>query len=174
MAVKSSTGSAVVLTPLTDADLPQLFEWINDRELVELSNAFQPVTEAAHRQWFEKLQRRPDVVIFGIRTPVSDQLIGSCQLHSIQWIHSNAELQIRIGDRSAWGKGYGTEATRRLVHYGFRDLNLHRIYLNVFATNTRALKTYENVGFVAEARHREAAWVGGRHVDLIQMALLRS
>lgn len=159
------------MTPLTDADLPALFEWINDRALVQLSSAYKPVTADEHRAWFAAIQGRNDTVIFAIR--VAGRLIGSCQLHGIDWVHRHAELQIRIGDRAAWGKGYGTDATCGLVDYGFRTLNLHRIYLRVFATNAAALRTYEKAGFVREATLRDGACLDGVFVDVVQMAVVR-
>ena len=128
----------VALTPLTLADLPILFEWINDRELVLFNAPYKPVSETQHRAWFEDIQQRDDVVIFGIRLLETDKLIGSCQLHNISYVHRSAELQIRLGDAAERGRGYGTEAVRLLLKFGFQDLNLQRIYLHVFSTNAAA------------------------------------
>jgi RimJ/RimL family protein N-acetyltransferase len=167
-------GERIMLSPLRDEDSETLFRWINDRELVVLSAPFAPVSELEHRRWFDAMRARDDVVIFGIRTLDGDELVGSCQLHGIDRRHRSGELQIRIGERAAWGRGYGTEAVRLLVAYGFTELGLHRIRLQVFATNTRALRAYESAGFRREGVERDGAFVEGSFVDVVRMAVLRT
>lgn len=166
-------GALVELTALTDADSETMLRWINDRDLVLLSAAYRPVDETNHREWFDAIRKRSDVVIFGIRELATGRLIGSCQLLAINLMHRKAELQIRIGEMDAQDRGYGKEAVRLLVDFAFRDLNLHRVELTVFDGNDRALKTYLAAGFVREGVLRQAAYIDGRYVDLIVMGLVR-
>ena len=98
------------------------------------------------------------------------KLIGTCQLHSISAVHRHAELQIRIGDVKQRGHGYGTDAVQLLLKFGFDDLNLHRIFLHVFADNKAAVRTYEKCGFKREGILRHAAHIDGRYVDDVLMA----
>lgn len=162
------------MAPLREEDAEILFRWINERELVLLSSRFDPPTEEEHRSWFSSIRARDDVEIWGIRLVEDDRLIGSCQLHSIDRHHRNAELQVRIGERVAWGRGYGTEAVRLLVSHAFDDLDLHRVSLHVFTHNERAIRAYERAGFQREGRLREAAFIDGRYLDVFVMAALRS
>lgn len=164
--------SRVVLAPLTKADGPVLFKWINDRELVLFNAGYQPVHEPSHREWLAGLARRRDLVAFAIRVKRTGRLIGVCQLTAINPVRRSADLQIRIGEASARGRGYGSEAVRLLVDFGFRDLNLHRIALQVFATNSRAIRTYERAGFRHEGTLRDAAFVDGEFVAVKVMAVL--
>ncbi|UVT16833.1 MAG: GNAT family N-acetyltransferase [Nitrospira sp.] len=150
-----------------------MFKWINHREEVLLNAPYKPVSETQHQTWFESIQQRSDLVVFGIRVRKNDKLIGSCQLHGIHPIHRTAELQIRVGDASARNSGNGTEAIHLLLNFAFKDLNLHRVHLHVFATNTMAIRAYEKVGFVREGMLRKAAHVDGTYVDIVLMALLR-
>jgi len=166
-------GMLITLGPLTDADSPSLWQWINDRDLVLCNAPYRPVHETAHREWFARTLKRQDLVIFGIRTKHENRLIGVCQLHSIHPVHRSAELQIRIGDGAWRGKGCGREAVTLLLATGFRDLNLRRIYLHVLASNTRAVRLYEHVGFVREGVLREAAHINGDFEDLLVMAILK-
>lgn len=166
-------GRRVALTPLMVRDVPILFRWINERDQVRFNGPYRPVTEREHAAWFEEIQKqRRDTVIFGIRLLSSGRLIGSCQLHSISPVHRSAELQIRIGEAKERGRGYGTEAVRLLLDFGFRDLNLHRIHLHVWATNEVALKMYERLGFVREGVLRRAAYIDGDYLDVVVMGIL--
>ncbi len=68
----------------------------------------------------------------------------------------NIEFFNRVFDEAEWGvaltakmqnKGYGTEALKRSVEYGFNELGLKRIYLIVYVNNPRAKHVYEKCGF---------------------------
>ena len=166
------SGSQVTLAPLTQADVPLLFTWINDREQVLHNAPYKPVSERQHQDWFDGLSRRTDLAMFGIRLRDGNRLIGSCQLHNISSVHRSAELQIRLGDVAVRGKGHGTEAVQLLLNHAFRDLNLHRVYLHVFAGNEAALRVYEKVGFVKEGVLRRAAHIDGQYVDVVVMGIL--
>ena len=83
-------------------------------------------------------------------------------------------MGIVIGDKAQWGKGYGTDTMRTLVGWGFGELNLHRIALQVYDDNARAVHCYEKVGFKTEGRLRESNFHNGRYRDTLIMALLRA
>jgi RimJ/RimL family protein N-acetyltransferase len=132
----------VSLEPLRDEDSDALFAWINDRELVELSAVFRPVSRAEHDTWFAAVRARDDVAIYAIRE--DGALVGTCQLILEG---PEAELRIRIGVRTAQGRGIGSWAVAELVRRGFEELGLQRIWLQVFAVNARAIRAYEKAGF---------------------------
>lgn len=164
----------IALVPVERDDLPLLFNWINDRDLVVLSAPYRPIDGPRHEAWFESMLKRDDVHLFGIRHLDSGRLIGSCQLLGVHPIHRHAELQVRIGEAAARGHGYGTQALELLVRFGFVDLHLHRISLHVFADNAVAIRTYEKVGFRREGVLRDAAYVDGRYVDVVIMGILKT
>jgi RimJ/RimL family protein N-acetyltransferase len=83
-------------------------------------------------------------------------------------------LGIFIGDKRYWNKGYGTEVMRLLLRHGFSTLNLNRVFLRVFETNPRAIRSYEKAGFVFEGRMRQAEFIDGKYCDVILMSVLRS
>jgi RimJ/RimL family protein N-acetyltransferase len=164
----------IKLAPLTMADAPQLYEWINERDQVLFNAPYKPVSEPQHAEWLTSITTRRDAVIFGIRTKDHDALVGSCQLHSINTVHRSAELQIRIGETAARGKGYGKNAVKLLLRFAFSDLNLHRVFVHVFADNAPAIRLYESTGFKKEGVLREAAFIDGKYVDVLVMGVLET
>lgn len=163
----------VILTPLIEEDLPVLYDWINQREQVLFNAPYKPVHFSQHRNWFESVTQRNDMVIFGIRLVENNRLVGTCQLHSIHPVHRSAELQIRLGLVEAHGHGYGTEAICLLLDFAFRDINLHRVFLHVFASNAAAIRIYEKAGFKREGLLRDAAYINSEYCDIIVMGILR-
>jgi RimJ/RimL family protein N-acetyltransferase len=166
-------GEVAYLSPLVDDDAKTLFAWINDRELLLSSAPYRPTHEADHIEWFRTIRSRPDTVIFAIRRVADDALVGSCQLHSISPVHRSAELQIRIGRKDAQGRGIGTDACALLLRHAFNDLGLNRVALHVFTSNDRAVRLYTRAGFTVEGTLRQSAFIDGRWLDTLVMAILR-
>jgi RimJ/RimL family protein N-acetyltransferase len=80
---------------------------------------------------------------------------------------------IVIGDKRYWSKGLGTEAMVAILRFAFATMNLRRIYLKVYAYNTRAIRSYEKAGFVREAMLRDDVYSEGSYHDTIVMGMLR-
>ena len=166
-------GNKTYLSPLRTDESEQLFTWINDRDLLTHSAPYKPTHHNKHLEWFNSLTSRSDLAIFGIRSKSDDVLVGTCQLHSISQIHRSAELQIRIGAEGARGKGFGKDACKLLLHHGFNDLNLHRIYLHVLATTIAARALYKSVGLTFEGKLRDAVFIDSVWTDVVLMGILR-
>lgn len=167
------SGTKVTLGSLRAEDSNKLFEWINNADLVRLNAPFKPVHFEAHKEWFDSIAKDPNRACFAIREKEGDRLIGYAQLINIHPVHRSAELTIRIGDKAFHSKGYGTDAVRTLVEFAWRDLNLHRVFLHVFADNRRAVRAYEKAGFRVEGHLREAAFIDGGWCDVLVMGLLQ-
>jgi RimJ/RimL family protein N-acetyltransferase len=99
--------------------------------------------------------------------------IGSIGLSGINPKDHNAIFGIAIGEKDYWSKGYGTEAARLLVNYGFEQLNLHRINSFAYAFNERSIRMHKTVGFKEEGRQREAAFKNGKYHDHVVFGILR-
>jgi diamine N-acetyltransferase len=123
-------------------------------------------------EFLDNLVREKVNVTFAIE--VDGVFIGSCGLFNFDQRAGTAELGIGIGDRDYQSKGYGRKAVTLLAGYGFRLLNLRKIWLKTSPDNERAIRSYRAVGFVEEGHQREHVWSNGRYVDLVLMALFRS
>jgi RimJ/RimL family protein N-acetyltransferase len=81
-------------------------------------------------------------------------------------------LGIVIGEKAYWNKGFGQEATRLLLDFGFNLLNLNSVILGTFAFNQRAIAAYRKVGFKEIGRRREGRILAGKKYDVIFMDIL--
>jgi RimJ/RimL family protein N-acetyltransferase len=116
----------------------------------------------------------PNNLLFSIRTLDSDKLIGFVAFDGLNWTDRDSYVAIGIGEPDFWGRGYGSDAMRLMLRYGFNELNLHRVSLTVYAYNTRAIRSYEKCGFKHEGRIREFVLRDGRRSDMLHMGILRS
>jgi RimJ/RimL family protein N-acetyltransferase len=147
----------------------------NDWEVRRFLNMITPVSKEEEEEWIRstwELRSKGTAYIFGIEVNKSRLLIGSCGLHWVDKINRSAGFGIALYNKAHWNKGYGTEATRLILGYGFHQLNLHRIHLTVFEFNERARHLYEKVGFTHVGRHRNALFRNGRYWDIFIMDFL--
>jgi RimJ/RimL family protein N-acetyltransferase len=154
-------------------DVEALFVFKNDPEIGALLGGHHSgYSRADLASWVEFHRNAKDEVLYVI-TDGADTAIGHVGLYKIDPRIGMAEFAIVIGDKSRWGKGLGRACTRFMIEYGFSQLNLRRIYLEVLETNPRAADLYRSLGFVDEGRLRQAQFKSNRYLDVIVMGLLR-
>lgn len=152
-------------------------KWARDTEYLRMLDT-SPVrqwSEKQYKKWFkEDLEKeKHDDFLFMIRTLENSEAIGFIELDGVHWNQGDSYVGIGIGAREYWGKGYGTDAMKVLLRYAFEELNLHRVSLNVFEYNQRAIRSYQKVGFVIEGHEREFLRRAGRRWDMVFMGILR-
>lgn len=171
-------GELVRLTAANaERDAQTMASWSRDSEYGRLLDS-DPALPKSVKSTQENIARwmetdRPDGIGFVIRTLADDRLIGFVGLNGIRWKDGDAFIGIGIGEREYWGNGYGTDAMRVILRYAFTELNLHRVSLNVFEYNPRAIRSYEKAGFTIEGRERQVLCRDGRRYDVIGMGILR-
>ena len=168
------TSDRITLRAVSPADYPRLVDAYNDVELELLGGGRppRPVTLAMVTDTFDDIVKDSQAFTFAV--DIDETFVGTCGLSNLNRVNGTAELGIGIFERAFLGVGHGRQVVRLLLGYGFDLQNLRRIWLEVHASNERAVRAYRAIGFVAEGRLREHVWSGGRYDDLIQMGLLRS
>jgi RimJ/RimL family protein N-acetyltransferase len=167
----SLQGALVRLRAREPADAARLNAMFDDPDvLAGLMLAF-PQPLAGFRAWMEATRTSSSQAVYVIETIAERDAVGICSLENIDSRARAAGFGIWIG-KPYWGRGLGTDATRTACRFGFRQMNLQRISLCVYETNPRAVRAYEKAGFKREGISRRGQFVGGRHVDVLDMGLL--
>ncbi|MGI5898671.1 MAG: GNAT family N-acetyltransferase [Christensenellales bacterium] len=165
-------GERLYLSPLDVDDTgihTRWAEWMNDKTVAEhYGGHHNLVTLSSAKKTLEELKGYR----FAIILLDGDVLIGHISLHDIDHLNRNAFLGIFIGDEKHRGKGYGGEAVRLVLDYGFKTLNLHSIMLSVHADNYAGIACYKKVGFREAGRRREWIFKHGKYFDKIYMDIL--
>jgi RimJ/RimL family protein N-acetyltransferase len=166
-------GKKVVLRPLSIKDAPRFCRWLKDREVTKFLSIYNqaPPTLEEEKDWVKRAQKDKNNFRLAIDT-IAGKHIGNVSLQGIDRGDKRAAFGILIGDKKYWGQGYGTEAGKLMVDYGFKKLKLHRIHLTCIAYNIRGKKSYEKIGFKIEGRLREHLFRDGCWHDEIHMGIL--
>jgi RimJ/RimL family protein N-acetyltransferase len=172
--INALTGERVRLRELREEDLADLVSWWQDPDVMvtQTSGPFHPRPADAIAEQFRSWNRNAGTDAgLTVVNRAEGTVIGHVALFGAEAHNRTATFAIIIGPPFQ-GQGYGTEATRLMVGYGFTELGLHRIQLAATGFNERALHTYEKVGFVEEGRDREAIFRGGKWHDQVRMGIL--
>lgn len=137
------------LRPIRISDAETCFRWVTDPEVSRHLGLLTPPADVRQeRAWISSvLVNREQQRVFVIENEES-RPIGTCGLRNIERSTGTATLGIMIGEKEAWGRGYGTAAVKALLRYAFEDLGLAAVRLSCHVDNTRALRCYGRSGFV--------------------------
>lgn len=171
----------ILLRALNTTDIPRLVAASQDPELTLTTDGDSPpVSDVQAAAFWQDIlaSPTPDLRYFGIepRTgqPGAGELAGACSLQHIDTRNRHAELSIFMVSPELRGLGYGTEAVRQLVRYGFDVMRLDKIYLGVYDFNEAGIRSYERVGFRYEGRFRHMLHYQGHYRDEWRMRLFRA
>jgi ribosomal-protein-alanine N-acetyltransferase len=111
-------------------------------------------------------------VTWAVTELTSGRLVGAIGLR-LTLAHHRGEVGywIAVDD---WGKGYATEATRRVIAFAFDALGLHRVEAHHFIENPASGRVMERCGMRAEGVVRGAVFRDGAPRDLALYGILRT
>ncbi|MBP1949899.1 GNAT family N-acetyltransferase [Virgibacillus litoralis] len=169
-------GKRLTLRPVVEEDWELRYKWLTDPEInstLPSGNGI-PLTPNTVRERTRKYAESNDKSVYFTIFNKEDKSIGNAQLYKINPWNRNAELGLWIGEKSEWGKGYGTEVVEILVNFAFSRLNLHKVYLTVDSDNIGAIRCYEKVGFYKDGVLRDEVFKNGKYVNRIYMSILET
>lgn len=172
-------GTWVRLRALRAEDAEHHLRWRNDPEVVHWATGgdpcFGPVTAEAVGIAFETMLRLipREAAVFTVEDLADGTVIGMVDYRDLDPFAGLVTVGVTIGSRDHWGRGYGSEALRLLVGHLFGAFGLHRIELDTWSGNERAVRAFTKAGFQEEGRRRQTVLVAGRRYDTVLFAMLR-
>jgi len=164
-------GDHVTLRPADDSDPPRFVPWFADMEVTRYLGRRTAVALYQEVDFFKRVGESKTDVLWMIEA--DGAAIGAIGIHQIDWPNAHATTGIVIGEKSAWGKGFASEAMRLRTRYAFRELNLEKLMTEVFVTNPASRRALEKTGYRTVGIHRHHFFTGGRWHDVWLAELLR-
>lgn len=166
----------LLLRQITDADAddwlavhdhPKVMEFLADFE--EETLAVEEVPEII--QWTKDINSKGTGYRWAITIKPDSTMIGSCGFHLYSRKNRCAEIGYEL-HHDYWSKGVMREALTKMLRFGFKDMNLHRIEATVTVGNERSASLLKRLGFSLEGTMRDKSRRQGEFLDLWLFSLL--
>ena len=131
------------------------------------------VSEAREKKWIEDTIFHSADIKLAVCLTNNNLHIGNVYLTDINYINRTAESHILIGNREYWGQGLGSDALKQILHYGFEERGLNRVYAHINADNAASLRLHEKCGYKKEGLLRQAIFKNGQFKDVVVMSILK-
>lgn len=160
-------GNIAGLRAIEEGDLKKLLEWRNQPNYRQFFREYRELSMENQRRWFEsKVLADEHTRMFSIVDLETGDLIGACGLCYIDWINRSADFSIYVGKDSLYiDDNYAVDAAGLMIEYGFGEMNLHRLWAEIYEPDEKKKVMFQKLGFVHEATHKSTHWTGGRWVD---------
>jgi len=167
-------GKNISLRGLDIKDLDgDYIDWLNDADVnFYNSHARFAYSKDMAKEYIDSIYKNKNQLVCAIVENTNNKHIGNISLQSIDYISSNAELAILIGNNNH-NKGIGYEASLLMIEHGFNQLNLHRIYCGTSSENIGMQKLALKLGMKQEGIRKEAMFKNGKYVDIVEYGILR-
>lgn len=167
-------GDSIYLKKLDKGHLEEYWK-IMDNSSVEamiFTGSQQIFNKSDIERYLENISQDNSRIDFLIISKESNKIVGEVVINNMYRNDRNSNIRILINRKEDFSKGYGSEALILALNYGFGMLNLHRIELEVFPFNQRAIHVYEKIGFVREGIRRDGCYFNSKYYDMITMSIL--
>lgn len=144
--------TSVILKQLTTKNFnPDYLNWLNDKKINKyLEVRYKKQTKKSINQFINICKNSKNIKLFGIFLKSEKLHIGNIKIQITNYIHKRAEVGLLIGDKKAWGQGYGTEAIKLITQYAKKKLNLKKLYAGCYEENIGSKKAFLKAGWKIE------------------------
>jgi RimJ/RimL family protein N-acetyltransferase len=164
------SGERVDLCTVEQSDREFVQNSVSDSRIWRAIGRSDPYNLEQEGEFFERVICEQSTV--HLLVTAEDARVGAVALEGIDKEVGTAEGNYWITP-SQWGNGYATEATGRLIQYGFNQRNLHKIVARVTEFDDASKQVLEKIGFVEEERQREQEFVDAEYQDRHWYGLLK-
>lgn len=165
-------GEKIILRPFLPEDFSYMEECLEDPEVTKFTGSDSGFDREFVIEWYNARNIQEDRLDLAIVDKRQQIPVGEAVINEYDEKKHSMNFRILIGPRGR-DQGFGTEATKLIIDYIFRNTDLKQITLGVYAFNPRAQRVYEKIGFVMESIDKDDLEYEGELIDAYNMILTR-
>lgn len=173
------TGKIVGLRKIEKADLDLLKEWRNRDQFRKHFREYRELNSDDQLKWYERfVMNDPGTLMFAVVDRKSGEMVGACGLCYINWVQRNADLSLYIGKDDIYidtgEDGFAWDAMTVLFRYAFEELNLHKIWTEIYVIDERKKKLFDSFGMNQDAVLRDNYFYQGAYINSYIYSMLQT
>jgi RimJ/RimL family protein N-acetyltransferase len=155
-------------------DLPIIQKYRNDEGLRQYFREYREFSMTQIKDWYFNMIKDNRFDMFVIIDLDLDEVIGVTGITYIDWTNKHADVHFYIGKDSEWiDEKYSNTAIKLILDYGFRTLNLNKLWAEIYEIDTKKLNFFEMKGFKIDATLREHYFNNGKYYNSHILSLLK-
>ena len=163
-------GKIAGLRKIEKTDLDSLKEWRNREDYRKHFREYRELNSDDQLKWYDRfVMNDPGTLMFGVIDLKSGELVGACGLCYINWVQRNADLSLYIGKEDRYVEtdehGYAWDAMQILFRYAFEELNLHKIWTEIYVIDERKKQLFDKFGMRQDAILRDNYFYKGQFIN---------
>ena len=168
-------GQLVSLHPIVEAHFNLYCKWANSLEYRISSGYKFPQTIEEIKKSFKPIEDRRirEEIHFEIRYKKEKKPIGLTGFNSINYYSRKGILSMIFGEKLYKTEDIAIETNKLILNYGFEELNLHKIVLNILALDDFSIKIVETLGLIKELTLKDEVYFQGKRIDLLKYFILK-
>jgi len=171
LSIKKLFSERLVLIPMNESFCSESYlNWLNDNEVYKYLESGGNYNIDSLKGYIENAIKN-ELFFWAICLKSNGKHIGNIKIEPINFRHQIGEFGILMGDKAEWGKGYAKEASKIVIDFCFKSLNLRKITLGVVESNKVAVTLYKKIGFEIEGIYKNHGFYDNRLENVLRMAI---
>jgi RimJ/RimL family protein N-acetyltransferase len=147
--------------------------WLNDKDVCRFNgHHYFPYTKDAAVKYIEHVSGNKNIIALALHLKDKQVHIGNVSIGDIDFLNRSASLNIILGSKENWNKGYAVEALDALLKHAFFELNLNRISCGTLEGNIGMQKVALKLGMAQEGVKRFAIYKNGSYHNMIEYSII--
>jgi RimJ/RimL family protein N-acetyltransferase len=162
----------LIFEPLEEKHISYNYvSWLNDPEITKFnSHGIFPNTLEKTKDYVDSISKNNSQIVLAIIEKESNIHIGNISISSIDYINSNAEISIVLGEKSSWSKGYATESFNTIIDHIFNKLNIYKVTAGTTSDNIGMQKVFKKLNMDKEATLKDHVKRDNQYFDIYRYA----
>jgi RimJ/RimL family protein N-acetyltransferase len=168
-------GERIQLRAVEREDLRLMRDWRNRPEFRRNFRELRELNMVNQEAWFARVSASANDFMFIVERD-DHEPIGVCGLVYVHWVLRSADISLYIGADDLYIDGvggYAEDAAKTLIRYGFDNLNLHKVWTELYSFDDKKIALFGRLGFARDAVLRDNAYEDGRYHDSYIYSLIR-
>jgi len=170
-------GKKVGLRAIEKSDLEILRDWRNNPDFRKNFREVRELNLSDQMKWYESsCVSNQNNFMFVIVDIKSNELIGAAGLLYINWVIRSADFSFYIGKENKYidNDGYAEDASKLLINYAFNNLNLHKIWMELYEFDNKKIDFFTNkFNFIKDGVLRDNCFENGRYRNSVIISLIK-